>query len=109
MEAWNYLQKTLDLSLNTAIIKQTHGLVMEDEKNILAREYRKSPAFAGYHVFTPANHIERYMEDAIFSFHELTMAATSLFANINIHPFEDGKGRICHLILAHALIQMKFC
>ena len=66
--------------------------------------------FSGYHVFTPVNHIERYMEDAIFSFHDLIMAATNLFGNIiNIHPFEDGKGRICHLILAHALIQMKCC
>ena len=45
MEAWNYLQKTLDLPLNTEIIKQTHGLVMEDEKNVLAGEYRKPPAF----------------------------------------------------------------
>ena len=25
IRAWNYLQKTLDLSLNTEIIKQAHG------------------------------------------------------------------------------------
>ena len=38
------------------------------------------------------------------------MAATNLFGNIiNIHPFEDGNGRICCLILAHVLIQMKYC
>ena len=38
------------------------------------------------------------------------MAATNLFENIiNIHSFEDGNGRICHLILAHVLIQMKCC
>ena len=42
MKAWNYLQKTLDLSLNTEIIKQAHGLMMEDEKDVLAGEYRKS-------------------------------------------------------------------
>ena len=36
------------------------------------------------------------------------MAATSFFGNIiNIHPFEDENGRICRLILAHVLIQMK--
>ena len=36
------------------------------------------------------------------------MAATNLLENmINIHPFEDGNGRICHLILAHVLIQTK--
>ena len=81
----------------------------------MAGEYRKSSVFAGCHIFVPAGHIERYMEDAIFRFHEtkkddLIMAATNLFGNIiNIHPFEDGNGRICRLILAHVLIQMKCC
>ena len=38
------------------------------------------------------------------------MAATNLFGNIiNIHPFEDGNVKICRLILAHVLIQMKCC
>ena len=38
------------------------------------------------------------------------MAATNLFGSIiNIHPLEDGNGRIYRLILAHALIQMKCC
>ena len=88
---------------------------MMDGEDILVGEYRKSPAFAGYHIFTPASLIERYMEDAIFRFHETKkddpiMAATNLFGNIiNIHPFEDGNGRICCLILAHVLIQMKCC
>ena len=88
---------------------------MMDGEDILVVEYRKSPAISGYHIFTPAGHIERYMEGAIFRFHETKkddpiMAATNLFGNIiNIHPFEDGNGRICHLILAHVLIQMKCC
>ena len=57
----------------------------------------------------------RYMEGAIFRFHETKkndpiMTATNLFGNIiNIHPFEDGNGRICCLTLAHVLIQMKCC
>ena len=54
MRAWNYLQKTSDLPLNTEIIKQTHKIMMDG-----AGEYRKSPAFAGYHIFAPAGHIER--------------------------------------------------
>ena len=37
------------------------------------------------------------------------MAASNLFGNINIHPLEDGNGRICCLILAHVLIQMNCC
>ena len=32
MTAWNYLQKTLNLPLNTEIIRPAHGLMMEDEK-----------------------------------------------------------------------------
>ena len=55
------------------------------------------------------------MEDAIFKFYETKkddpiMAATNLFGEIiNIHPFEHRNGRICRLILAHVLIQMKCC
>ena len=100
MKLWNYLQKTLDIPLNTEIIRQAHGLIMKDQKDVLAGKYRKSPAFAGYHIFAPAGYIERYMEDAVFRFHKTkkddpVMAATNLFGNIiNIHPFEDGNGRI---------------
>ena len=115
MRAWNYLQKTSGLALNTEIIKQTHKIMMEDEKDVLVGEYRKSPVFAGYHTFAPACQIKRYMEDAIFGFHKTKkddpiMAATNLFENIiKIHPFENRNGRICSLILAHVLIQMKCC
>ena len=115
MRVWNYLQKTLDLPLNTEIIRQAHKIMMEDEKDVLAGEYRKSLVFAGYYIFVSAGRIERYMEDAIFRFYEtkkddLIMAATNLFGSIiHTHPFEDGNGRICRLILAHVLIQMKCC
>ena len=87
--------------------------MMEDEKDVLVGEYRKSPVFVGYHIFAPAGYIERYMEDAVFRFHKTKkddpiIAATNLYGNIiNIDPFEDGNGRICRLILAHVLIQMK--
>ena len=114
MKAWNYLQKTSDLPLNTEIIRQTHK-IMVDGEDVLVGECRKSPAFSGSHIFAQDGYIERYMEDAIFRFHETKkdypiMATKNLFGNIiNIHPFEDGNGRICHLILAHVLIQMKCC
>ena len=114
MGAWNYLQKISGLPLNTEIIRQAHKIMM-DGKDVLVGEYRKLPVFAGYHIFAPACLMERYMEDAIFRFHETKkdnpiMTATNLFGNIiNIHPFEDGNGRICSLILAHVLIQMKCC
>ena len=114
MKAWNYLHKTSDLPLNTETIKQTLKIIMEGE-DILVGEYRKPPAFAGYHIFAPAGYIERYMEDVTFRFHETKkgdsiMAATNLFGNIiNVHSFRDGNAGICRLILAHILIQMKCC
>ena len=89
--------------------------MMDDEKDVLAGKYRKSLVFAGYHTFATVGYIQRYLEDTIFRFHktkkvDTIMAATNLFGNvINIHPFEDGNGRICSLILAHILLRMKCC
>ena len=86
----------------------------QDEKDVLVGEYEKSSVFAGYHIFASDGFVEKYMESAIFWFHETKkddpiMAATNLFRNINIHPFEDGNGRICCLILTHVLMQIKCC
>ena len=112
MKAWNYLQKALDFPLNTQIISQANGLMMEDVKDVLAEEYRKSSVFSGYHIFALACYIEKYIEIPIFRLHEtenddLIMAATNLFGNIiNIHPLKDGNRRICHVILAHVLNEM---
>ena len=118
MRAWNYLQKTSGSPLKSrpsskhkiTIDKEKH----RDGKDILVGEYRKSSVFSGYHVFTTAGLIERYMKGVIFKFHETKkndpiMGATNLFGNMNINPFEDGNGRICCLILAHVLMQMKYC
>ena len=117
MRALNCIQKTSGSPLNTEVIKQTHKMIMHMEKHkngkdVLSEQYRKLPVFAGY-IFAPAGHIERHMEGVIFRFHETKkdnpiMATTNLFGNIiNIHPFEVGNGRICRLILAHVLMQMK--
>ena len=115
MRALNYIQKTSGSTLNIEIIQQTHKIMMlkekhRDGKDVLVGEYRKLSAFPGYQIFAPADLIERYMEDAIFSFHETKkddpiMAATNLFTS-NIHLFEDGNGRICCLIFAYVLMQM---
>ena len=117
IRAWNCIHKTSISPLNIEIIKQTHKVMMKKErhwdgKDVLG-EYRKSPAFAGHHIFAPASLIERYLERAIFRFHETKkhdpiMAVTNLFGSIiNIHLFEDGNKRICRLILAKGLMQMK--
>ena len=80
---------------------------MDGEKGALAGEYRKSSVFAGYHTFSSAGYIERYIEGANFRFHETKkddpiMAAKNSYGGIiYIHPFEDENGRICCLIFAH--------
>ena len=74
MRALSYIQKTSGSPLGIEIIKQIHKIMMGKEKHrdgryVLVGEYRKSSAFAGYHIFPPAGLIERYMEGAIFRFH----------------------------------------
>ena len=44
--------------------------MMEYEKDVFPGLYRKSPVFAGYHIFARVGYIERYMEDAISRFYE---------------------------------------
>ena len=120
MRTLNYIQTTSGSPLNIETIKQTHKIMMDKEKHrdgkdVLVGELTKSSAFAGYHIFAPADLIEIYIKGAIFRFHktkkdDLIMAATNLFGNIIIvHSFEDGNGRVCHLILVLVLIQMKCC
>ena len=48
MRAWNYLQKTSGLRLSTEIIKRIHKIMMDDEKDVFAGEYRTSLVLAGY-------------------------------------------------------------
>ena len=118
MRAWNYIQKASCSSLNIKIIKQAYKIMMQKEKHqdgkdVLVGVYKKSPAFAGLHIFAQVDGIERCMEEAIFRFHETKkddsiMANTNLLGSIiNIHSFEGGNGKICRFILGHVLIQMK--
>ena len=76
-------------------------------------EYRKSPVFAGFKQFTPADAIERLVDDALYRYYhpndptvDPILAAANLFVDlINIHPFEDGNGRLCQMILVHVLMR----
>ena len=74
----------------------------------MAGEYRKSPAFACYHIFVSAGHIEDKWKTQFLNFmkkDDLIMAPT----NYHIYPVKDVNGRIFRLILAHVLIQTKCC
>ena len=116
---YDYTLTTSSTPLRFEIIKHIHNIMMyreknQDRKDVLVGEYRKSPAFARYHIFASVNVIGGNMRDGIFKFHESKgddpiMVATSLSGDIiNIHQFEDGNERICRFILAYFLMQMKY-
>ena len=118
MRAQPYTQVTPSSLLHVNIIKHSQKLMMllenhKSGKYVFAWEYRKSPAFAWYHIFAPFNGLERYMKDAIYRFlknkeYDSIMAATNLFGDIiNIQSFEDRCRRTCRLILAHVLVELK--
>ena len=100
--AWAYLQKTSGFPLNAETIKQTHKIMM-DGKDILVGEYRKSPVFLRYRFFPPADTIERLVDDAVYRYYHPTsrdpiLATVDLFIDlIDIHPFDDGNGRLCRM------------
>ena len=77
--------------------------------------YRRSPVFAGYRIFPPADTIGRLVDDALHRYYHPTsrdsiLASADLFIDlINIHPFEDGNGRLCRMILSHVVIQDRCC
>ena len=91
-------------------VKSIHELLMHGEP-VLVGEFRKTPAFAGYHEFAPASAISRLMANALNRYyskesHDPVLNAVKLFIDmINIHPFEDGNGRLCRLLISHALVE----
>ena len=100
--AWDYLQKISGFPLNAEAIKQTHKIMM-DGKDVLVGEYRRSRVFVDYYycIFPPADTIGRLVDDALHRYYnpvsrDPILVAASLFGDlINIHPFEDGNGRLC--------------
>ena len=107
--AWDYLQKTAGLPPNAGTIKNAYKIMGNGE------EYRRLPVFVGYCIFPPANTIGRLVDDALHRYYHPTsrdpiLAAADLFIDlINIHPFEDGNGRLCRMILSRVLVQDGCC
>ena len=113
MKAWDYLQKTSGLILNAHILKKAHKIMMGDEKGVLVGGYRKSTVFLRCRIFPPVNAITRLVDGTLYHYYHpndstidpILEAANILLDLINIHPFEDGNGRLCQMILSHVLMR----
>ena len=82
-----------------------------DEKGhpVKAGEIRTLPAFTTGHVYPDASRetleraIQKYYESIERKEHFLLSAATLFYQVIQAHPFQDGNGRLCRLLLNYAL------
>ena len=101
-----YLKATSISTITVDIIKHTHKMLMQGEK----QKYQK---YLGRKIQNVTNAVDDCMQDATISFNDtdesdLIMATTKQFGDIiMMHSFADGNGRICCLILPHVLKQMK--
>ena len=106
---WDYLQKTSGLPMNAGTIKKAHKIMRN------GMEYRRLLVFVGYCIFPPADTIGTLVDDVLHRYYHPTsrdpiLAAANLFIDlINIHPFEDGNGRLCLMILFCVLVQDGCC
>ena len=91
-------------------VKTIHKLLMRGEP-VLIGEFRQTPAFAGYHEFAPASAVPRLVTDALNRYYskesdDPILNTVKLFMDlVSIHPFEDGNGRLCRLIISHVLTE----
>lgn len=103
--------------LSVELIKETHKILMEEQKNdgklVTAGAYRKESAHAGdyqypSHVCVPSNMdyiVEEYNRRYSHPNHDpYQLASWLLFQVISLHPFEDGNGQLCRLLWCYSLM-----
>jgi Fic family protein len=124
--AYHYLcVETLSQPLTTAILLETHRRLMRQLTHtegtrkgqpIRAGQYRLGPVYAGTHTFPPAKTLP-YAVEALFEECDTmrtnlddmrdpySLAAKLCYDFVTIHPFEDGNGRMCRLLLNRVLLE----
>jgi len=131
-EAYQYLcVDKVRSALTEDIIQETHRLLMrnmtferDQSTYVTAGRYRTSPVYAGTHPFLPVVAIRDAMRDLCHRFRvnsemgkldenddfehnrqdPYSLAAQLCHDFVCIHPFEDGNGRMCRLLLNYALL-----
>jgi len=117
--AQKYLFSQPELTID--VIKSTHKLMLSGaidhlKEPLNAGEFRTEPISAGNHVFIKFELIEKSLHHCLKKFDNALAAkedpiktATDLMYNVlQIHPFVDGNGRLCRMLLAFALIRTSF-
>lgn len=107
--------KSLSEPLTTDKIKEVHLLLLtesvdEFKQKVPCGSYRTQNLFAGDHQYPSAIFIKDKMERIVKEFnqsreHFILRAARLFFETISIHPFLNGNGRLCRLLIAYALMK----
>jgi len=115
--AYKYLcsKESLENPLTVDKIKKSHELLLkesvdENDQKVLCGSYRVQNAFAGNHQYPKPECIGKQMERIVDEFnnssdHFLLRAAKLFYETISLHPFIDGNGRLCRLLIAYALMK----
>jgi fido (protein-threonine AMPylation protein) len=106
-----------DLSIQ--LLCETHRLMMEGSISYgqpTASGLRTQLANAGYYVFVAPQYIDRALQGMIKTYkeqrdsgmHPIELATQLFYTCITIHPFVNGNGRLCRLLISWALMREGF-
>lgn len=108
--------------LSVKLIVETHRLMMENSYNLcdhgrirvalVVGSFRTKEVNAGFYQFVPATAVARATTFIVREYnkianhqHPIQLATYLFYELITIHPFENGNGRLCRLLLAWSLMR----
>ena len=126
--AYSYLHDQVVLSkqqLSESVVLEAHNILManmkrEDGLQVQAGAYRTGEASAGYHHFPPAFSVRPALVWMLEQYNQrvqdleedpFVLSAWLSYEFVTIHPFDDGNGRMCRLLLSMVLLSrgVPFC
>lgn len=102
--------------LTPEVLCKAHGLMLshaveKDGAPVPAGKFRTWDVSAGFHIFASHTDISSNVEKICSKFEEnvktdqswLKLSTNLFFDMIQLHPFSNGNGRLCRMLLAYAL------